>query len=142
MTKVRLAVLPRGVIGALGVLLLGGCDEPALSGRASATAAPPAGRASSAIAPSICGSGNAALSTSAIKARGAPAQEARVALSEPLSEFRIKLLNHFRLPRDAAVIIRERTWVDRDCRLTVWSAQEGGMWRAVDALHWLRGDQF
>jgi len=91
----------------------------------------------------ICDEGDGSVPTLvAIDALGSPSEQSRFSLSKPLSEFRIKLLNHFHLPRDAAETIWERTWASTDCRLTIWSVRAGQTWRPVDQLRWSRGDQF
>lgn len=103
-----------------------------------ATAGSPASAGSA-----ICEDGEGTLpAQSAIDVLGAPAEQVRFALSQPIPEFRIKLLNHLRLPRDADVMIWERTWAHGDCRLTIWSARQNETWRPVDSLHWSKDDQF
>lgn len=135
----------------LTALPLAACDSDVANGQRPAPApsdrprpaAPAATLPFPVSAPAVCGGGDAAVPTApAIQALGRPASETRFTLSDPVSEFRVKLLNHFMLPRDAATRILEQTWSRGDCRLTIWSAASGGVWRPVERLNWSAGDEF
>ena len=143
------------LLSACGPEAPGATDPPAPSPLPTVAESPaspiPAGSSASAAAaparlvePSgVCGGSDASLPASAaIAALGAPVKEARFTLAEPIPEFRVKLLNHFQLPRDAATAIRERTWSSGDCRLTIWFARRDGGWYPVDQLRWSADDEF
>ena len=66
----------------------------------------------------------------------------RFPFGRAVGEFRVGLRNHLRMPADAEVIVTERTWLNGECRLTVWSIQRNGTQTAIDSLIWSKGLQF
>lgn len=76
-----------------------------------------------------------------IQALGAPDSETRFPITDDVSEFRVRLLNHS-LARDGSAEVREATWNEGDCRLTLWSVRQGANWRIIEWLRWTEGDQF
>lgn len=67
---------------------------------------------------------------------GAPVSTDEFVLGEGVTEFRVGLLNLFSLEKDGQRIIREETWTDADCRLTLWSVQNGDIWSVRHGLIW------
>lgn len=132
----------------LAVACLSGCKELAPSRNAEAVPtvdAPrvPTGSTRAVTPPSICGIKEGALpSVASLQALGRATTEASFRLSEPITEFRVKLLNHFKLPHDEATLIKEQTWSTDDCRLTVWFTAIGDRWQPIEYLRWSAGDEF
>ncbi|QUL36507.1 hypothetical protein [Erythrobacter sp. JK5] len=67
---------------------------------------------------------------------GEPSSTEQFLLGEGATEFRIGLLNVFSQEKDAGRTIREETWVDGDCRLTLWLAQDDDVWSVRQGLVW------
>lgn len=65
-------------------------------------------------------------------------------LEERVAEFHIALQNTYPMtePQNARVQIQELTWVNADCRLTLWFHLRDGAWQAFENLRWPRDAEF
>lgn len=78
----------------------------------------------------------------AAAALGQPISDETFQLGKGMNEFRIELQNVLPLPANAALQVRERSWAEGDCRLTLWSTERGGKAQVVRAVRWPAGAEF
>lgn len=125
------------------VLLIGcGASQPQSAPVGQNVAAPTAAarRALIPVCPPADGK-DAQPSPAQIDGLGKPAGETQFALTHDVTEFRVRLLNHA-LPRDGSVRVREQSWAEGECRLTLWSVRQENRWRVIEWLRWSAGDAF
>jgi len=73
---------------------------------------------------------------------GEPTSTEQFVLAEGTTEFRIGLLNVYSMEKDGQRMIREETWIDDDCRLTLWLAQDDDVWSVKQGLVWPAETEF
>jgi len=75
---------------------------------------------------------------------GEPARKDSFKLRERQDEFRIELQNTYPLtdPRNRDVPVREWTWEEKDCNLTLWFHQVNEEWVVFETMKWNDGTEF
>jgi len=75
---------------------------------------------------------------------GEPAKKDSFKLGERQDEFRIELQNTYPLtnPENRDVQVREWTWEEKDCNLTLWFHQVDEGWVVFETMKWNDGTEF
>jgi hypothetical protein len=75
---------------------------------------------------------------------GAVHEVATFAMADKQDEFHIGLQNKYPLTKktNAAIQIREMTWLGKTCKLTVWLDQQDNVWHAFDNLRYSTDTEF
>jgi hypothetical protein len=79
------------------------------------------------------------------ESKGSPQSEETFSMKDAIiNEFRGKLEVLFprSKPEYQSVVIKEATWHDQDCRLTLWFKKVKDGWVVVDTLYWHKGTEF
>lgn len=79
------------------------------------------------------------------ESKGNPQSEETFSMKDAIiNEFRGKLEDLFprSKPENQSVVIKEATWHDGDCRLTLWFKKDKDVWVVVDTLYWHKEMEF